>query len=66
MAWSPEVSDQDLQEARERADAILIVADQYELRAQAMRRKAHAARRHYEDLLLIHQGQMVLPFDEEA
>jgi hypothetical protein len=66
MSTSPEVSDEALSAYRQRAEAFEIYADQYELRAKTMRRRANAARKTYEDALLIHEGQMTLPYDEEA
>lgn len=58
-----EVTEQQLLEARASAVDAQLEADELEAAARKARRRATARMKHYEDLLLIHQGQMTLPYE---
>ena len=53
----------ELTEARTAAVDAAMEADDLEAQARQARRRASARMKHYEDLLLIAQGQQVLPYD---
>lgn len=54
---------QELVAARHAAVDAALRADELEAEARKARRIAAARMKHYEDLLLIAQGQMTLPYD---
>jgi len=56
-------TDQQLAEARRAAVDATMEADELEAEARKARRMATAKMKHYEDLLLISQGQLVLPYE---
>ncbi len=58
-----EPSRHDLEKARGEAIDAQLVADDLEAQARKARRRAAAKMKHYEDMLLIAQGQMTLPYD---
>ncbi len=57
------VAESELREARRQAVDAALEADRLEGEARKARRKATARMKHYEDLVLIAQGQQVLPFE---
>jgi hypothetical protein len=65
MATSREPSPEDIREARSRAVDAELEAEELEAQARKARRIATARMKHYEDLLLISQGQMQLPLEEQ-
>ena len=58
-----EPTEEDLQAARRAAVDAALRADELEAEARKARRIATARMKHYEDLLLVAQGQLTLPFD---
>jgi len=54
---------EELREARRKAVDAELQADELEAQARQARRHATAAMKHYEDLLLIAQGQQTLPYE---
>ena len=52
-----------LQAARRAAIDAALHADELEAQARKARRVATARMKHYEDLVMIHQGQLTLPYD---
>lgn len=59
-----EVTEGELIDARRAAIDAEFAAEEMEAAARKARRLAASKMRHYESLLLIHQGQMVLPYGE--
>lgn len=58
-----EPTQEELLAARRAAVDAALRADELEAQARKARRVATARMKHYEDLLLIAQGQMTLPYD---
>lgn len=58
-------SESDLRAARSAAVDAALRADELEAQARKARRIANAKQKHYDDMLLIAQGQMELPYEAE-
>ncbi len=54
---------QELEAARHSAVDAALEADELEAQARKARRIATARMKHYDDMLLIYQGQMTLPYE---
>jgi hypothetical protein len=59
----PQETTRELTEARRAAVDAALHADELEAQARKARRIATARMKHYEDLVMIHQGQMTLPYE---
>lgn len=58
-------TEEELREARHVAVEAALEAERLEGLARRARRRATSRMAHYEDLLLIHQGQMTIPMEDK-
>lgn len=56
-------TEESLRAARSEATDASLLADELEAKARKARRIATAKMKHYEDMLLVAQGQATLPYD---